>query len=226
MRIGLLYAMEKEAQGYLRRCGAAACEKAAGLSFYELSPQRIVCIGGVGKVNAAMAAQAMIDRCRVELLVNVGCAGALADLPAGTLVVGKECVQHDVDTTLAGDPPGFVSTVERVSFPCARYEETLAFLKRQGYPALSGVIATGDWFGRDYARSAAIRDHYGALVCEMEACAAAQVCLRNAIPFQEFKVVTDHLFARNQDEEYRENFDGALEELHDAVGAYLDWMEE
>lgn len=116
MQIGILYAMKKEAEGLLRLRGAPEAEWMAGMPCFRLSRSTVVCVGGVGKVNAAMAAQLLIDRFRVERIVNAGCAGALCDLPAGALVLGTECVQHDVDTTLAGDAPGFVSTVERVSF--------------------------------------------------------------------------------------------------------------
>ncbi len=226
MRIGVLYAMEKEAAPLLRALKAGAPETAAGTAVYDVSDQVAVCVGGVGKVNAAMAAQLLIDRYGVDRILNVGCAGALADLPVGTLVMGTDCVQHDVDTSLAGDPPGLVSTVNCVRFPCAEQLETVTLLANMGYPFTPGPIATGDWFGRDYERAAAIRENYGALVCEMEACAAAQVCLRNGIPFQAFKVVTDHLFAERQDQEYQENVETAMARLTDAVGVYLDLMEE
>lgn len=226
MRIGVLYAMEKEAAPLLRALKAGAPETAAGTAVYVVSDQVVVCVGGVGKVNTAMAAQMLIDRYGVERILNVGCAGALADLPVGAFVLGTDCVQHDVDTTLAGDPPGLVSTVNRVRFPCAEQLETVTLLANMGYFFTPGPIATGDWFGRDYGRAAAIRETYGALVCEMEACAAAQVCLRNTIPFQAFKVVTDHLFGARQDEEYQANVETAMASLNDAVGVYLDLMEE
>lgn len=226
MRIGVLYAMEKEAEGLLAALKAGEPETVASVSVYEISEQVIVCVGGVGKVNAAMAAQLLIDRFGVERIVNVGCAGALADLPTGTLVMGTDCVQHDVDTTLAGDPPGLVSTVNCVRFPCAEQLPTLTLLMNMGYPFTPGTIATGDWFGRDYDRAAAIREEYGALVCDMEACAAAQVCLRNGISFLAFKVVTDHLFAAHQEAEYQENFSGAMAVLNDAVRIYLELMED
>lgn len=226
MRIGVLYAMKKEAAGLLRQLGEGTVHRIAGIPFYEISPQMVICVGGVGKVNTAMAAQLLIDHFGVERILNAGCAGALADLPAGTLVMGTDCVQHDVDTTLAGDLPGFVSTVERVTFPCAEQLETLTLLANMGYPCTPGVIATGDWFGRDYDRAQQLRDIYGALVCEMEACAAAQVCLRNEIPFQALKVVTDHLFSAHQDAEYCDNFEDAMEQLTGAVAMYLDLMED
>ena len=141
-------------------------------------------------------------------------------------MLGTECVQHDVDTTLAGDAPGFVSTVERVTFPCAETLETMTLLMNMGFTLTPGGVATGDWFGRDYTRAQAIRETYGALVCDMEACAAAQVCLRNGIPFQTMKVVTDHLFAPAQEQEYQDNFPAAMERLDEMMDVYLDLMEE
>ena len=226
MKIAVLYAMEKEAAGLLQQSGARRLDGAAGLPVYELRGGALVCVGGVGKVNAAMAAQLLIDRFGADRILNAGCAGALADLPVGTLVLGTDCVQHDVDTTLAGDPPGLVSTVNCVRFACADPLETMTLMMNMGHAFTPGTVATGDWFGRDYERAKRIHETYGALVCEMEACAAAQVCLRNGVPFLTFKVVTDHLFAAHQEEEYRENFDAAIPLLDAAVQTYLDLMED
>ena len=226
MRYGLLYAMEKEAAGLLQKLDAKPLEPMAGISFYSLPGGHILCIGGVGKVNAAMATQILIGRFQVDAVLNAGCAGAFSDLPAGTIVVAETCVQHDVDTTLAGDPPGLVSTVNCVEFPCAEPAEMRARLETLGYPVICGTVATGDWFGRDFRRAAAIRARYGAAVCDMEACAAAQVCLRNGISFQALKVVSDHLFAEKQNEEYETNVAAAMETLNAAVYAYLTGMED
>ena len=226
MRIGILYAMRKEAKSLLLKYDAKEPEMVAGMLVYHISDQIIICVGGVGKVNIAMAAQMLIDRFHVEQIVNVGCAGALKDLPTGTLVLGTDCVQHDVDTTLAGDPPGLVSTVNCVRFPCSEQLETMTLMANMGYALIPGTIATGDWFGRDYARAAEIRDTYDAVICEMEACAAAQVCMRNGIPFIAFKVVSDHLFAEQQNAEYEENVRDVMIRLNDAVSVYLDLMED
>ena len=64
MQIGILYAMKKEAEGLLRR-GAPEAEWMADMPCFRLSRSTVVCVGGVGKVNAAMAAQLLIDRFRV-----------------------------------------------------------------------------------------------------------------------------------------------------------------
>lgn len=213
MKLGVLYAMEKEAAGLLKKRPAAPLPPQAGMALYALPGGHVLCVGGVGKVNAAMAAQLLLDRFQVDGLLNAGCAGALEDLPVGTIVAASHCVQHDVDTSLAGDPAGLVSTVNAIEFPCV-----LPPLSG----AVTGVVATGDWFGRDYDRARTIRDRFGALVCDMEAAAVAQVCLRNALPCTVVKAVSDHLFSPAQDREYQENFSATMASLDAAVAAILE----
>lgn len=208
MKLGVLYAMAREAQGLLDKLSARELETAAGIPFYALPGGHVLAVGGVGKVNAAMAAQLLMDRFGVEAILNPGCAGALTGLPVGTLIAATHCVQHDVDTTLAGDPPGFVSTVERVEFPCVP----------PPLPnAVPGIVATGDWFGRDFDRARRLRSAYRADICDMEACAVAQVCLRNDLDCMVVKSVSDHLLSPAQDVEYRENFHAAMAALDEAV---------
>lgn len=216
MRLGVLYAMKKEAAGLLEALDAVPLEPQAGMPLYILPGEHVLCVGGVGKVNAAMAAQLLIDRFGVDAILNAGCAGALSDLTVGTVMAVSHCVQHDVDTTLAGDPPGLVSTVNVVEFPCL-------LPKVPGLP--HGVVATGDWFGRDHDRARYIRDTYRADLCDMECAAAAQVCLRNTLPFLALKSVSDHLFSPCQDREYQENFPAAMTALDRAVTAVLKEME-
>lgn len=47
------------------------------MSFYRIRPDVIACIGGVGKVNAAMAAQLLISLYKPDLVLNAGVAGLL-----------------------------------------------------------------------------------------------------------------------------------------------------
>ena len=213
-RLGVLYAMEREAAGVLSALDAAPLEPLGGMPCYALPGGHVLCVGGVGKVNAALGTQLLIRHFAVTGVHNAGCAGALTDLPVGALVAATHCVQHDVDTALAGDPPGFVSTVARVELPCAPLPRAVG--------AIPGVVATGDWFGRDPDRARWIRDTFGAAVCDMEAGAAAQVCLRYGLPCQVVKVVSDHLFSPDQGGEYRDNFSQAMAALDAAVAAILE----
>ena len=200
--------------------GGMAVENRAGLTLRRVREDLLVCISGVGKVNAALAAQFLMDRFRIRELWNAGVAGCFRPLAVGTLVCATACVQHDLD--VFGDPPGQVPVVERVFLPCARPEEDAARLAAGGLPCTTGVVASGDWFGRDLPRANRIRDRFGALACDMEAGAAAQACLRNRVPFRCLKVVSDHLDHPAQYGQYQENLPMAVERLGRALALLLD----
>ena len=97
--IGLAYALKGEIRSMLRSADAKPLETVAGVSVYEIEPGILAYLGGVGKVNAAMSTQLFIDRYHPDWIVNAGVAGSFLDLPIGTIVLAKDFVQHDVDTT-------------------------------------------------------------------------------------------------------------------------------
>ena len=212
MKIGLQFAMPAELHALPGAKDWTPFETVSGIPFYEAEPGIIACAGGVSKVNAAMAAEILCLKYGVDLILNAGVAGCLADLPAGSLVVPDEFIQHDVDTTAVGDPIGLVSTVNRVEFPTWKPEHCVEVLKRLGFSAVTGRVATGDWFAVKSSRAAWVRDTFSPLLVEMEGCAIAQVCLRNQVPFTALKSVSDHLFSDRQSEEYFD-FSQALEHL-------------
>ena len=64
---------------------------------------------GIGKVNAAMSAQVMIDHYSPTVIINSGIAGSVSrQLKIGDIVISKDCVQHDFDGTQMGDPKGLI----------------------------------------------------------------------------------------------------------------------
>lgn len=199
--------------------GGMAVENRAGLTLRRVREDLLVCISGVGKVNAALAAQLLIGQFQIQALWNAGVVGCFQPLPVGTLIFATACVQHDLD--VFGDPPGQVPVLERVFLPCSDPEADAARLQKAGLPCTAGVVATGDWFGQDFQRAEHIRDRFGALICDMEAGAIAQVCLRNQIPFHCLKVVSDHLDHPAQYDEYQKNLPVAVEQLNLALECLL-----
>lgn len=215
----ILYAMHKEAASPFD--GGELLDNTAGLTLRKPSDELVTCVCGVGKVNAALAAQYLIDRFAPEVIWNAGVSGCFTDLPAGTLVMASACVQHDFE--VFGDPPGMIPEVDRVELPCAASRETLDKLSAAGFDAVSGVVASGDWFQRDCERAARIREQFNALVCDMEAGAAAQVCIRNGVRFHALKCVSDHLFHPSQYDEYQANLPAAVARLNQALAVI--WKE-
>lgn len=225
MKIGLQFAMPVELHSLPGARELQPFETVSGIPFYEITPNILACAGGVSKVNAAMAAEIFCLKYGVDLILNAGVAGCATSLPTGSLVVAAEFVQHDVDTTAVGDPIGLVSTVNKVVFPTWEPDRCVEILGSIGVSAVTGRVATGDWFATKTPRAEWIRDTFSPLLVEMEGCAIAQVCLRNGVKFVSLKSVSDHLFNDNQAEEYFD-FGQALENLGKVVLPFAKELQE
>ena len=225
MKIALQFAMPAELHALPGARDLEPLETVSGVPVFEVAPDILACAGGVSKVNAAMAAELLCLRYGVDMIVNAGVAGCLTDLPTGSLVVASEFVQHDVDTTAVGDPIGLVSTVNQVTFPTWEPERCVEILSALGHPAVTGRVATGDWFAVKGRRAAWIQDTFSPLLTEMEGGAIAQVCLRNNVRFVSVKSVSDHLFSDNQVEEYFD-FGQALEALGRVVLPFVQALQK
>lgn len=221
MLTGLLYAMKGEIESLLPP-DAAPERTEAGVLFYRLRPDLVACCGGVGKVNAAMATQLFIDLYRPGRIINVGVAGCFENVPIGTLVLAEKFVQHDVDTTAVGDPIGMVSTVNRVEFPVTELEKARSAMDRTGLPYRVGGVATGEWFATKGDRARWIAETFRPLLVEMEGGAAAQVCLRNGVPFLALKSVSDCVLEHH---DVYFSFPEAMKALNRAVMALVDELE-
>ncbi len=221
MLTGLLYAMKTEIESLLPP-EAVPERTEAGVSFYRIRENVVACCGGVGKVNAAMACQLFIDLYHPQRIINVGVAGCFENVPIGTLVLAEKFVQHDVDTSGIGDPVGFVSTVNRIDFPTADLETAKVAMDRAGLPYRVGSVATGEWFATECDRARWIAETFHPLLIEMEGGAAAQVCLRNGVPFMALKSVSDCVLAHH---DFYFNFPAAMKDLNRTAMAFLDALE-
>lgn len=220
MNIALFYAMPSEIDSLTH--GAEPMETVHGISFYRIRENVIACCGGVGKVNAAMAAMLLIERYHPDLVLNAGVAGCFEEVPIGTLVLAEKFIQHDVDTTGIGDPIGLVSTVNMVEFPTADLPRAKAAMDKTGYAYRTGTVATGDWFGIPSQRANWVQETFHPLLCEMEGGAVAQVCYRCGVPFMALKSVSDCLTSKH---DFFFNFPNAMRDLNGAVMALVDRLE-
>ena len=93
--------MEVEVQELKEQMQAERLVKKAGMEFCEgiLEGQRVVVVrSGVGKVNAAVCAQILVDVFDVNAVINTGIAGSLkAEINIGDLVISSDLVHHDME---------------------------------------------------------------------------------------------------------------------------------
>lgn len=152
---------------------------------------------GISKVNAAMNTQSLILLGKPSLVIHVGVGGSLTPkMHICDVLVAKDCVQYDVDTTAVGDPIGLVSTINRVDFPCdERAVQALLrageSYRQDGHQVLTGRIGTGDRFLTRKEDKDWIVETFGALTCDQESAAIAQVCLMNNVPCAVVRAVSD-----------------------------------
>lgn len=207
MRVGIIGAMDVEVELLRERLLDQEVTSALGMDFVEgrLGEKNVVVVKcGVGKVNAAVCAQALVDRFGVTHLVNTGIAGSLdpEGLDVGDLVVATDCVQHDFSVAPLGYAPGLVPGRERVEFVAgARMREVALATAAEvasDVRVVAGRVASGDQFVSAEADRARIVSMFGAVCCEMEGAAIAQVATLNGVPFAVVRAISDKPGAQDQ----------------------------
>ncbi len=195
--IGIIGALDIELERLIGAMQGPVHREISGVPFTcgrLLGTDVVIARAGVGKINAAVCAQTMALIYEPELIINSGVSGALSpDLRVGDVVIGTDVVQHDVDTTAMGDEPGFVSTVDRLSFPLDNFASTAiaAAAEELGIRAVRGRIASGDQFVASTERKEEIVRLFSAVTCEMEAGAIAHVCFLNRVPCAVIRCISD-----------------------------------
>ncbi|ANE47441.1 MTA/SAH nucleosidase [Paenibacillus swuensis] len=196
--IGLIGAMDEEIQLMLEQLKNVKESQAAGIIYYEgqfKGKSLVLCKSGVGKVNAAVCTQLLIDRYRVNAVLFTGVAGAVdPSLNIGDIVISTECLQHDMDVTALGYERGIIPFAAVSRFTA---DPTLVALAEASCARLfdgrsvKGIVLSGDQFVADRDK---VRDLYESMqgACtEMEGAAVAQVCSMNGVPYVVIRSMSD-----------------------------------
>lgn len=148
---------------------------------------------GIGKVNAALHTQFMIDHFGPNYVINVGVAGGLVpNLTFGDVVIASDLVQHDMNVAGFGIPLGQIPRMDVFSFRSS--QSLLAIAKditHSDFSVVIGRIASGDQFIDNKADADKIATTFGAIACEMEGAALAHVCHVNQVPFLVVRALSD-----------------------------------
>lgn len=200
MTIGIIGAMEEEITNVLEDMNVVATKNALGLDFHlgtlNNSNNNIVLVrSGIGKVNAALCAQVLIDLFAVDAIINVGVAGAIdKNIKIGDIVISTDAVQHDFDTSALGDEPGVISRMDTSVFHAdpLLIEAAKKAVESIGFPVYEGRIASGDQFVSEPALKEKIATLFNPICCEMEGAAIAHACYLNRVPFVIIRAISDN----------------------------------
>ena len=212
MRIGIIVAMDKE----LRQLQEVFKDS-------DVLVQKC----GIGKVNAALGAQKMINEFRPDIIISSGCAGGNGDdINVQDIVVSSELCYHDVycgkaidDTTVYGQVQGLP----------ARYQADPVLLRKAislQTPNISlhpGLIVTGDWFVDSKDKMREIIGHFPeAKAVDMESCAIAQTCYINKVKFISFRVVSDIPLRDTDASQYHDFWNTVAENSFQTTRAFVE----
>ncbi|SFL48440.1 adenosylhomocysteine nucleosidase [Paenibacillus sp. 1_12] len=188
-KIGIIGAMKEEIALFLEHMEQVETTEKAHIQFLEglFHNQRVVlCKSGVGKVNAAVTTQILIDTYGVDSIIFTGVAGAVhPELNVGDIVISSELMQHDMDVTALGFPRGTIPYEESSLFVSdERLKKAALDASNELFPgrALVGRVLSGDQFIASRDTVAKLYSELQGACTEMEGAAVAQVCAMNSIP--------------------------------------------
>lgn len=198
-KIGIIGAMDEEVSRLKEKMNVSKVEKKAGMEFFqgELSGKEAVIVkSGIGKVNAGICTQILVDDFNVDAVINTGVAGSLKnEINIGDIVLSKDALQHDMDATGFGYEPGVIPRMEESIF---KGDETLIQVAKEVNENVNAEISTfvgrvvsGDQFISDHAKKTELVENFAGYCTEMEGAAIAQVCYLNKLPFLIIRAISD-----------------------------------
>ena len=212
MKIGIIVAMDKE----LRQLQAL---------FNDGNVRVEKC--GIGKVNAALGAQRMINEFHPDCIISSGCAGGNGDdINIQDVVVSAQLCYHDVycgsaidDTTVYGQVQGLPARYQAGPYLLRKSAE----LKVDDVKIHPGLIVTGDWFVDSKEKAREIVGHFPeAKAIDMESAAIAQTCYINKVPFISFRVISDIPLRDTDASQYHNFWDTVAEHSFQVTKTFVE----
>ena len=212
MKIGIIVAMDKELQQLQQ--------------VFKDSDVRVEKCG-IGKVNAALGAQRMINEFQPDIIISSGCAGGNGDeINVQDIVVSSELCYHDVYCGAAIDDNTVYGQVQGLP---ARYQTDRELLRKavslqtEDIKIHEGLIVTGDWFVDSKEKAREIIGHFPeAKAIDMESCAIAQTCYINKVKFISFRVISDIPLRDTDASQYHDFWNTVAEHSFQTTRAFVE----
>ncbi len=198
-KLGIIGAMDEEVASLKKMMSDSETKNIAGMTFYEgeLNNQSVVIVmSGIGKVNAAICTQILVDLYHIDAVINTGVAGSLNnEINIGDIVLSVDALQHDMDATGFGYEAGVIPRMETSLFVANEDLRTLAkTVCQEVNPEISvfeGRIVSGDQFISNHDIKTRLVEMFKGDCCEMEGASIAQAAYLNQIPFLIIRAISD-----------------------------------
>ena len=150
----------------------------------------------MGKVNAGICSNTLINDFGCTKIINTGVAGSLDNqIDIGDFVISTDAVQHDFDVEAIGFKKGEIPYTGLYAFPADdTMREAAVKAVKEVSPdnhAFEGRVCSGDQFISTKEKKDKIISNFGGMCCEMEGAAIAQACYLNKTPFVVIRAISD-----------------------------------
>ena len=197
-KIGIIGAMDEEVELIKSTMSVENTVEKAGCTFLVgkiEGKDAVVVRCGIGKVNAAMCTQILIDLFNVDAVINTGVAGAVAEgITVGDVVISLDALQHDMDCSPLGDPIGVIPRMPESIFKADERLVKLAFdasSKVISGKTLTGRVVSGDQFIASKEVKDKLVKNFNGSCAEMEGAAIAHICYMNSVPYVIIRNISD-----------------------------------
>lgn len=213
--IGIIGAMEVEINKLIDDLEEKNIKKIAFLDFYtgKLYNKKVVIVkSNEGKVNSAVATEILISNFDVEYILNIGVAGAVDNkLKVFDIVISKNTVEFDQDTTVLGYEKGYTFGLDEVYVSCcdAVCDSLYESAKKCGFNRYIGTVVSSDKFVTDEKEKLELKSAYNALCMDMESASINHVAKLNNVDFVALRVISDS----GSNVEYRKFVDKAANNI-------------
>lgn len=197
--LAIIGAMDEEVSKIKAEMTDVTIDTRAGMEFYRgklADKDAVVVRCGIGKVNAGICAQILVDCYQADQMINTGIAGSLqAKIDIGDIVLSSDTLQHDMDATGFGYAPGIIPRMETSVFEADKKLISVAEAAcKKVNPEIGvhiGRVVSGDQFISSKEKKEWLTKQFGGYCCEMEGGAIAQAAYLNQIPFLIVRAISD-----------------------------------
>lgn len=197
--VGIIGAMDLEVEKLIEAMTDKTVTEYAKRTFYSGKLQGtdvVLARCGVGKVNAAVTVQMMVDKFGITEIINTGVAGSLNEkIDIGDIVLATGAVYHDMEAIAFGYARGQVPQMDIFEFPTSKElqdkAEAACKAVNQDVKVFRGRIASGDQFIAGKEVKANIKEWFDPMCVEMEGCAMAHAAYLNGIDCLIIRAISD-----------------------------------
>lgn len=226
--IALIAALQQELDPILNLIADGAEDSFLGSTFWRgklLNRDIVLLVSGIGKVNAALSTQFVVNQFNPDHIYNIGVAGGISpQVETGDVCIATSVIQSDFDLSVLGYKKGEVPNVGNIgvdaSFSLADFNKLKSAITAN-YTLHHGTILSADQFVTNSQQVLQTSKEFSALAKDMESAAIGHVSHLHKIPFSVFRGISDDS-GQNSNQDFVNNLHQAAQNAAQVFTKYLE----